>query len=106
MLHKINDGDTLITLPEVIIRLKRVEEWNLLAKKLMNNELLQSEFVTPEITDKKGDTDNNTSDTDSTEIYDIHENIIGTISFIDTKENIKNAPTACHKLRKTKSKAQ
>ena len=40
LLHKISDENIQINLPEVKIKLRRVEEWNSLAKKLLKNKTI------------------------------------------------------------------
>ena len=84
MEHKTQHNQKSTKKPELLISLCRVEEWNNLAEKLLNEELSSLELskldmYTSGTTTTK--TENDNTDSDSTEPYDIYENIIGTIYY-------------------------
>ena len=96
LLQNVSDKNVHTNLPEAKIELRRVEEWNILAKKLLLNKLVQPEIATSK------DTANTTSDSENTDIYEIHENIISTITYPGATK-LENVSSMNHRLRRPKA---
>ena len=88
-------------------RLRRVEEWNTIAEKLVNDELSSLKLSSldsdnTEIYDIPRDVE--TIDSDSTELYEIDEQIIGTITYSTAKLLFKCPMKSCKIRCETRKK--
>ena len=85
-------------LPEATLVLCRVEEWNPIAGKLINEDIAELNLSNQDVA-----TNHVNTDWDSTEIYDIYENVIGTIYYLPEDTRTKTPSNSLFEINVTSS---
>ena len=107
MEHKIQANQNILVRANATVLLRCVEEWNALAEKLVNDGLSSLKpFSSPDSDDTEiYDTAQYAeANSDSTETYDIDEQVIGTITYSNTKLLFKCPIKSCNIRCETRKK--
>ena len=107
MEHKIQANQDILVKPNATVLLRCVEEWNALAEKLVNDELSSLKpFSSPDSDDTEiYDTAQYAeANSDSMEMYEIDEQVIGTITYSNIKLLFKCPIKSCNIRCETRKK--